>query len=59
MGLIVSVAYRELDRTAQLEITFTAMGCPAKEFIEDDIQEALPADPDVDVVEIAVVWDPV
>ena len=38
MGLIVSLAYREAERAADLEITFTAMGCPAMEFIEDDIR---------------------
>ena len=59
MGLIVSLAYRESERAADLQITFTAMGCPAMEFIEDDIRDALLADPDVDSVEIEVVWDPV
>jgi metal-sulfur cluster biosynthetic enzyme len=59
MGLIVSVAYRPEERIAALEITFTAMGCPATEFIEQDIREALLADADIDAVEIEVVWDPV
>jgi metal-sulfur cluster biosynthetic enzyme len=59
MGLIVSVGYRPAARTADLQITFTAMGCPATEFIQDDIREALLADPDIDTVEIEVVWDPV
>jgi metal-sulfur cluster biosynthetic enzyme len=59
MGLIVSLAYRASDRTADLQITFTAMGCPAMDFIEEDIREALLADPDVDEVSIEVVWDPV
>ena len=59
MGLIVSVAYRPVQRAADLEITFTAMGCPATEFIEEDIRSALLADPDVDVVNLEVVWDPV
>ena len=59
MGLIVSLAYRPECRTAELSITFTAMGCPAMEFIEEDIREALLRDPDVDSVEIEVVWDPV
>jgi metal-sulfur cluster biosynthetic enzyme len=49
MGLIV----------AELEITFTAMGCPATDFIEDDIREALLADPAIDEVRIEVVWDPI
>jgi metal-sulfur cluster biosynthetic enzyme len=59
MGLIVSVAYRPDTRTADLEITYTAMGCPAMELIQDDIRAACLADPDVDAVEIEVVWDPV
>ena len=59
MGLIVSLAYRASDRTADLQITFTAMGCPAMDFIEEDIRAALLADPDVDDVSLEVVWDPV
>jgi metal-sulfur cluster biosynthetic enzyme len=58
MGLIVAVAYRPDTRTADLKITYTAMGCPAMEFIEEDIREACLADPDVETVDIEVVWDP-
>ena len=35
------------------------MGCPATEFIQDDIREALLRDPEIDAVGIGVVWDPV
>jgi metal-sulfur cluster biosynthetic enzyme len=59
MGLIVSDDYRPAERVAALQITFTAMGCPATEFIEEDIRAALLADPEIDSVEIEVVWDPV
>jgi metal-sulfur cluster biosynthetic enzyme len=59
MGLIVSIAYRAASRSVDLELTFTAMGCPAMEFIEDDIRERLLREPDVDEVRIEVVWDPV
>ena len=59
MGLIVALAYHPADRRASLQLTFTAMGCPAMDFIQDDIREALLGDPDVDEVEIEVVWDPV
>jgi metal-sulfur cluster biosynthetic enzyme len=59
MGLIVSVAYEAVERRADLQITYTAMGCPAMDFIQDDIREALLADPDIDSVDIEVVWDPV
>jgi metal-sulfur cluster biosynthetic enzyme len=57
MGLIVSVAYE--DRVAKLEITYTAMGCPAMEMIQDDIRARLLREPEVDRVDIEVVWDPV
>lgn len=59
MGLILSLSYAADDRRADLQITFTAMGCPAMDFIQDDIRDALLSDPDVDVVNIEVVWDPV
>jgi len=59
MGLIVSLVYVAESRTADLQITYTSMGCPAMEFIEEDIRDALLSDPDVDVVNIEVVWDPV
>lgn len=59
MGLIISIAYRPETRRVDLQLTFTAMGCPATEFIEDDIRERLLAEPDVDDVAIEVVWDPV
>jgi metal-sulfur cluster biosynthetic enzyme len=59
MGLIVSVAYLAPTRTADLRITYTAMGCPAMELIEEDIRAACLADPDVEAVDVEVVWDPV
>ena len=41
MGLIVSLAYAPARAPrVDLEITFTAMGCPAMDFIEDDIRDA-------------------
>jgi len=59
MGLIVSVAYVAATQTATLTITYTAMGCPAMDMIQDDIRSRLLQEPDVDSVTIAVVWDPV
>jgi metal-sulfur cluster biosynthetic enzyme len=59
MGLIVSLAYRPGERAVDIELTFTAMGCPAMDFIQDDIRERLEAEPDVDEVRIEIVWDPV
>ena len=59
MGLIVSVDFDEPSRTARLRITFTAMGCPAMEMIQDDIRQRLLREPGLDAVDIEVVWDPV
>jgi metal-sulfur cluster biosynthetic enzyme len=59
MGLIVSLAYREAERAVDIELTFTAMGCPAMDFIQDDIRERLLREPGVDEVRIEIVWDPV
>jgi metal-sulfur cluster biosynthetic enzyme len=57
MGLIVSLAYA--DGVVDVELTFTAMGCPAMDFIQDDIRERLLQEPEVDEVRIEIVWDPV
>jgi metal-sulfur cluster biosynthetic enzyme len=59
MGLIVSLSYVAEERRADLQITYTTMGCPAMDFIQDDIRDALLCDPEVDVVNIEVVWDPI
>ena len=59
LGLIVSLAYRPEARAVDLRLTFTAMGCPAMEFIQDDIRARLLEEDDVDEVRIEVVWDPV
>jgi len=59
LGLIVSVGYLPAERAAELQITLTSMGCPASEFIEEDIRDALLRDPEIDEVRIEVVWDPV
>ena len=42
MGLIVDL--QQQDGRVALKLTFTAMGCPAMEFIMDDIRERLRSD---------------
>jgi metal-sulfur cluster biosynthetic enzyme len=59
MGLIVSLAYSEAEGAVDVELTYTAMGCPAMEFIEGDIRQRLLEEPEVEEVRIEVVWDPV
>jgi metal-sulfur cluster biosynthetic enzyme len=57
MGLIVDL--RQHDGSVDLKLTFTAMGCPAMDFIMDDIRERLLREPDVKQVNIEIVWEPV
>ncbi len=59
MGLIVSLAYRPGQRAVEIELTFTAMGCPAMDMIQDDVRERLLAEDGVDEVRIEITWDPV
>ena len=59
MGLIVSLDYVEGEGAAKLRITYTAMGCPAMDMIQDDIRARLLQEPGVERVDIEVVWDPV
>jgi metal-sulfur cluster biosynthetic enzyme len=58
LGLIYGLRYRERDRHVEVRMTFTAMGCPAMEFMMDDVRERLLREPSVDSVEVAIVWDP-
>ena len=57
MGLIVEL--QQAQAIVNLKLTFTAMGCPAMEFIMDDIRTRLLQEPDVHEVHIEIVWDPV
>ena len=57
MGLIVDLT--EQDGIVSIKLTFTAMGCPAMDFIMDDIRVRLLQEPGVRQVDIEVVWDPV
>jgi len=57
MGLIVDLTER--DGIVDIKLTFTAMGCPAMDFIMDDIRERLLREPGVHEVNIEIVWDPV
>ena len=57
MGLVV--AAERVGETARVTLTYTAMGCPAMQMIEEDVRAALLALPGVSAVEIETVWLPV
>jgi len=56
LGVIYGI--KETEGTVEVDLTFTAMGCPASDFILDDVRERLLREPGVSDVRINVVWDP-
>ena len=56
LGVIYGL--REDAGVVEVDLTFTAMGCPASDFILDDIRERLLREPGVREVRVNVVWDP-
>ena len=56
LGVIYGVSER--DGLVEVDLTFTAMGCPASEFILEDVRERLMREDGVGEVHINVVWDP-
>lgn len=54
LGLIRGI---EVDGSkAHIELTYTCMGCPAMDMIQDDVRERLLEMEGIDEVEIEVVW---
>jgi len=56
LGVIYGI--REQDGVVDVDMTFTAMGCPASDFILEDVRERLLREAGVREVRVNVVWDP-
>jgi metal-sulfur cluster biosynthetic enzyme len=56
LGMVYGLHQQE--GTVTVDLTFTAMGCPASDLIVDDIRARLLQEDSVDEVAINVVWDP-
>jgi len=56
LGLVYGVEVGE--GWARVQLTFTAMGCPATDMIMGDIRARLLREPGIENVFIDVVWDP-
>jgi metal-sulfur cluster biosynthetic enzyme len=56
LGMVYGIT-RDNDRI-HIEMTFTAMGCPAMDMILDDTRARLLQEPGVRQVEIEIVWSP-
>jgi metal-sulfur cluster biosynthetic enzyme len=57
MGMIYDI--REKEGVVTVEMTFPCMGCPAYDFIQNDIKSILRPVDGVTSVTIDIVWDPV
>jgi metal-sulfur cluster biosynthetic enzyme len=57
MGLVIDL--QKVGRLVQVKMTFTAMGCPCIDMIVEDTRTRLLQEPDVEQVEVQVVWSPV
>jgi metal-sulfur cluster biosynthetic enzyme len=56
LGVIYGIS--EEGGVITVDLTFTAMGCPASEFILDDVRDRLLLEEGVREVRVNVVWDP-
>ena len=56
LGVIYGID--EHDGVVDVDLTFTAMGCPASDFILEDVRERLLREEGVREVRVKVVWDP-
>jgi metal-sulfur cluster biosynthetic enzyme len=56
LGLIYGV--RAQHREVEVDLTFTAIACPAMTMIIDDVREKLQSLPEVSLARVNVVWNP-
>ena len=56
MGMVYRVAVA--GGVAQVDLTFTSIGCPAMDMILEDVRTAVGAIPGIDRVDVEVVWSP-
>ena len=56
LGIVYDV--RREDGRVVVDLTFTAMGCPAADVILEDVRDRLLREPNVEEVVVNVVWDP-
>ena len=56
LGLVYGI--RRVGPAVQIDLTFTATACPCMDFIKEDVRDRLLGLPDVESVDINVVWDP-
>ena len=55
LGLIRGIEVE--GRKAEIKLTYTCMGCPAMEMIQDDVKDRILEMNGIDEVDIEVVWE--
>lgn len=58
LGLIYKIDYTEHDKTLHVDMTFTAPGCPAADFIFEDVRQKLMSVDGPEKVDLRVVYEP-
>lgn len=59
LGLIYKIEYTEEDKTLHVDMTLTAPGCPAADFIMEDVRQKLVSIEGPEAVDLRLVFDPV
>ncbi len=59
LGLIYKIDYDPADKTLHVDMTLTAPGCPAADFILEDVRQKLVSIEGPEAVDLRLVFDPV
>ena len=59
LGLIYKIDYEEETKTLHVDMTLTAPGCPAADFIMEDVRQKLMSVEGPEKVDLRLVFDPV
>lgn len=59
LGLIYKIDYTPSDKTLHVDMTLTAPGCPAADFLMEEVRQKLADIPGPESVDLRLVFDPV
>lgn len=59
LGLIYKIDYTPADKTLHVDMTLTAPGCPAADFLMEEVRQKLADIPGPESVDLRLVFDPV
>lgn len=59
LGLIYKIDYTEEDKTLHVDMTLTAPGCPAADFILEDVRQKLMSVEGPEKIDLRLVFEPV